>query len=110
MRAVRGPGGRRQVSANGGTYPRWNPNNAELFYMNEDKMMVVTTDLTGEIELGRPRVLFERATVAVARFDITHDGLRFVMIDESQPGPPPSRLIPVQNWTEELKRLVPTDS
>ena len=107
VRPVRGPGGKRQVSADGGSVPRWNPNNAELFYKNGDKMMVVTTDLTGEIELGRPRVLFERATL-FRRFDVTLDGLRFLMIDESRAGPPPSRLILVQNWFEELERLVPT--
>ncbi len=43
-------------------------------------------------------------------YDVSRDGQRFLMIKESAGGtesaPPPS-LVVVQNWLEELKRLVP---
>ena len=63
---------------------------------------------------GRPHVLFEFALLAQAAgnrpYDIAPDG-RFFMI----PGDPPESgggasqdLVVVQNWFEELKRLVPT--
>ena len=35
-----GPGGKWQISTEGGTEPVWNPNGRELFYRSGDKMMV----------------------------------------------------------------------
>ena len=44
-------------------------------------------------------------------YDVSLDGTRFLMIkedsDANQPHAPPG-IVVVQNWTEELKRLVPT--
>jgi hypothetical protein len=44
-------------------------------------------------------------------YDVSADGQRFLVIKET-PGadesPPSARIILVQNWFEELKRLVPT--
>ena len=43
-------------------------------------------------------------------YDVTPDGLRFLMIKENTIGDrshPPSMVV-VLNWQEELKRLVPT--
>ena len=36
-----GPGGKWQISTDGGTEPVWNPNGRELFYRNGNKMMAV---------------------------------------------------------------------
>ena len=36
-----GPGGKWQISTEGGTEPVWNPNGRELFYRSGDKMMAV---------------------------------------------------------------------
>ena len=38
------------------------------------------------------------------------DGQSFAMIDDSEGEPAPTQLILVQNWAEELKRLVPTEN
>jgi hypothetical protein len=48
-------------------------------------------------------------TWSFSLYDITPDGQRFVMIDDSQSAPPPTQLILVQNWAEELNHLAPTD-
>ena len=40
-------------------------------------------------------------------YDMASDGDRFLMI-EGRTAPPRARAILVQNWFEELKRLVPT--
>lgn len=44
-------------------------------------------------------------------FDVSHDGQRFLKIKEDLAGgaSEPAEVILVQNWTEELKRLVPVD-
>jgi hypothetical protein len=42
-------------------------------------------------------------------YDISPDGKRFLMIKPIvDPTAPPASLVVVQNWREELKRLVPT--
>ena len=102
-----GGGGKRQVSTEGGTFPVWNPNGRELFYRNGDRMMVVAVETDGELTLGKPRLLFERRSL-LASYDVMPDGQRFVMIEESEELAP-TQLILVQNWFEELKRLVPTN-
>lgn len=88
----------------------WNPNGQELFYLNGDKLMTVDTDLRSEPVLGKPRELFSRPTLYSDRFDVSRDGQRFVMIDEGEDDPPPKQLHLVQNWFDELNRLVPTDT
>ena len=43
-------------------------------------------------------------------YDVSPDGKRFLMIKDARPpgeASPPSQLVVVQNWQEELKRLVP---
>jgi hypothetical protein len=63
---------------------------------------------------GNPAVLFEGsyATPQGGRtYDVSPDGRRFVMIKEGAAtgdAAPRPQIILVQNWHEELKRLVPT--
>ena len=42
-------------------------------------------------------------------FDVTPDGQRFVMIELGESPPALTQLVLVQNWGEELKRLVSTN-
>jgi hypothetical protein len=60
--------------------------------------------------LGRPRVIFERpyaaSSLGVANYDVGPDG-RFVVVRPINTIRD-NRLTVVLNWTEDLKRLVPT--
>ena len=112
MRPFPGPGGPViAISTQGGTQPRWNPNGKELFYRNGDRMMVVDVTRSPDLSFSSPRVLFEQryshgGGVTTPNYDVEPDGQHFVMVkDESASG----RLNVVLNWTEELKRLVPTN-
>ena len=72
-------------------------------------MMVVDVEGSGgQPVLGRPRMLFERSRLRV-RYDVSPDGQRFVMIDESKAPQAPTQVNLVVNWREELKRLAPTN-
>jgi dipeptidyl aminopeptidase/acylaminoacyl peptidase len=113
-----GPGAKRQVSSGGGTNPLWNPNGREIFYRNGDQMMAVEVKGDATLVLDTPRMLFQR-DMSIGRlarlfsfspYDVTPDGQRFVMIDDSESARPPTQLILVQNWAEELKQLVPTEN
>ena len=108
-----GPGGKWQISTDGGTKPVWNPNGRELFYRNGNKMMAVEITTKPNFALGNPHVLFERpyilANVPISNYDVSPDGRRFLMVKPTeQAQAAPTQINVVLNWFEELKRRVPT--
>jgi hypothetical protein len=67
----------------------------------------------GGFSAGKPRLLFEQPgylhTFPIRSWDISPDGTRFLMVKlQEQKSQPVTEMILVQNWFEELKRLVPT--
>ena len=64
---------------------------------------------------GNPELVLEETFLTSGPFgaiyDVFPDGKRFLKIKEGAPGDEadPTQVILVQNWTEELKRLVPVD-
>jgi eukaryotic-like serine/threonine-protein kinase len=109
VRPFPGPDRRWQVSTHGGTQPLWSRKGNEIFYRVGNKMMVVDVPAGAALTLSQPRQLFEQGyvfqNVSIANYDVSPDGERFLMVkDDAGSG----RLNVVLNWTEELKRLVPT--
>jgi Tol biopolymer transport system component len=108
-----GPGGKWQISTEGGVEPVWNPNGRELFYRNSDKMMVVDISTQTGFAASTPRMLFEgpyeQPPVPLHNFDVSPDGQHFLMLKAvEQEQTAPTQIIVVLNWFEELKRLVPS--
>jgi serine/threonine-protein kinase len=101
------------ISNQGGQVPVWGPDGRELFYWNLDytKLMKVDVMPGQELSAGTPRVLFEFAASSsnsIRSYDITPDGKRFLIRGRTQFAPTVvTQLNLVQNWFEELKRLVP---
>jgi serine/threonine-protein kinase len=115
-----GPGRRELVSADGGAQPAWAPNGGALFYRVSGpgpmlRMMAVDVTLGHAFAAGKPRVLWEAMRprypggTGGRTYDVAPDGRRFLMIQQrdSVPQPPVTHVVLVQNWLEELKRLVP---
>jgi Tol biopolymer transport system component len=107
-----GPGGKWQVSTEGGMEPAWNPNGRELFYRSGDKMMAVEITTQPSFSAGKPRVLFERpyqpTPGTFPNYDVSPDGQRFLMLKPSEQGQAaPTQINVVLNWFEELKQKVP---
>jgi Tol biopolymer transport system component len=108
-----GPGGKWQISTDGGSEPAWNPNGRELFYRTGDSMMAVPVTTQPSFSAGRPAELFKGTYLASTfpltgtTYDVTRDGQRFVMIKDQ--GASATQIKVVVNWFEELKRLVPID-
>jgi dipeptidyl aminopeptidase/acylaminoacyl peptidase len=106
-----GPGGKWQISTEGGTEPKWNPNGRELSYRNGSKMMVVEIATQPGFSAGTPRMLFEKAYVLTPvpqtfqYYDVSRDGQRFLMVKEGQSVP--TSINVVLNWVEDMKRRVP---
>jgi serine/threonine protein kinase/Tol biopolymer transport system component len=109
-----GPGGKSQISAEGGTEPAWNPNGRELFYRSGNKMMAVEIAEQPNLSAGKPKVLFTGQyqpspnPVPTANYDVSPDGQRFLMVKPSgQDQAAPTQINVVLNWFEELKQKVP---
>jgi eukaryotic-like serine/threonine-protein kinase len=115
-----GPGPRELVSTDGGAQPAWSPNGRELFYRASGpgpmmRMMAVDVTLGHAFAAGKPRVLWEAMRTRYPggtggrTYDVAPDGRRFLMIQQrdSAPQPPVTHVVLVQNWLEELTRLVP---
>jgi WD40 repeat protein len=100
------PGGRWQVSTDGGAEPVWNPKGRELFYRSGQKMMAVDYTEQPEFSPGKPRMLFESSYVpsprSLADYDASSDGQRFLMLKNAEQKP--GEISMVLNWPEELNR------
>jgi hypothetical protein len=107
-----GPGGKWQISTEGGTEPVWNPNGRELFYRSGDKMMAVDIATQPSFAAGKPRMLFEGpyapTPATFPNYDVSPDGQRFLMLKPSEQGQAvPTQINVVLNWFEELKQKAP---
>jgi Tol biopolymer transport system component len=107
-----GPGGKYQISTEGGKEPVWNRNGRELFYRSGDKMMAVEIATHPNFVAGKPRMLFEGPYLATPQtspyYDVAPDGRRFLMLKPTgQAQTAPTQINVVLNWFEELKRRVP---
>ena len=106
--------GRWQVSTGGGTRPLWARNGRELFYLGPTgKLMAVPIQPGPGFTRGNAAVVLERAyftaPVLGRSYDVSSDGTRFLMIKDTPASTgTASHLVVVQNFFEELKRLVPT--
>jgi tRNA A-37 threonylcarbamoyl transferase component Bud32 len=105
---------RYQVSSTYGVAPLWARNGRELFYVNQNReMVVVPVTSTPTLRLGAPRVLFRLAKeLHLSRkefytpYDISPDGRRFIMARRIDPGlGDDAPLIVTENWFTELKRV-----
>jgi Tol biopolymer transport system component len=107
-----GPGGKYQISTDGGTEPVWNPNGRELFYRSGGKMMAVDITMQSSFSAGKPRMLFDRPYLSLSTtlpsYDVSPDGQRFLMLKPSEQTQTTTQINVVQNWFEELKQKVPT--
>jgi len=106
-----------QVSTTGGTRPLWTRNGRELVYVSPTgALMTVGVARTPSWTTTAPTVVvkpgyFTNSGSFISRtFDVSPDGQRFLMIKDTtgtDSTSAPASLIVVQNWFEELKRLVP---
>jgi eukaryotic-like serine/threonine-protein kinase len=111
-----GPGGKWQISTEGGSEPAWNRNGRELFFRSGSKMMAVEVTTQPTFSAGKPKVLFEgqywgvQAGQMGTAYDVSPDGQRFLMIKPvEQTGAAPTQINVVLNWFEELKQKVPVE-
>ena len=108
-------GNRQQISTGGGRTPIWSRNGRELFFDSLDgrQMFAVPLQSGTTLVAGRPQVLFEFPMLApgggARPYDLAPDGRFFVIRsgEAEADGGTAANMVLVQNWTEELERLVP---
>jgi len=112
VRPFPGPGGKSQISTEGGTEPVWSRDGRELFYRNGDKMIVAAVETKPGFAAGKPKLLFEGHYETSIypyepNYDVSPDGQRFLMIKASEQESAATQLNVVLNWSDELRRLAP---
>ncbi len=83
VRAFSSTGGRWQISANGGSQPRWRPDGRELFFVAPDlKLMSVNVRSGSTFDFDTPKVLFQTRIdnfSAPNRYVVADNGQRFLI-------------------------------
>jgi serine/threonine-protein kinase len=110
------PGGRTQISSDGGLEPVWSRDGRKLFYRRNLDLMSVEVETGLPFSAGPPRIEIPRGLYyspfqTAGSYDVTQNG-GLLMLDygglDSRASSRES-LIVVLDWFEELKRLVPTE-
>ena len=100
IRPVRRQGGKLQVSSDGGMRPRWSRDGKQLYYINAEKLMVVSVspyDDTLAIGAATVRSTHQYFGGVTHNYSIAPDG-RVLMVRREPPPTFADRLIVVQDW------------
>jgi serine/threonine protein kinase/Tol biopolymer transport system component len=98
---VLGPGGRWQISTNGGEQPRWARSGREIFYRDGTKMITVAVQTQPAFRAAKPVELFDAKFDrggAIGGYDVSPDGQTFVMTRSEHASPKEIRV--VVGWPE----------
>jgi serine/threonine protein kinase len=104
-----GGGTRWQVSASGGTQPRWSPDGRELYFVSPtDELIAAAVDGSKDrFEVNEVRPLFHARMFSGPRvgmygYAVSPDGKRFLVNDAGEAGG--ARVALVTNWTAKLPK------
>jgi eukaryotic-like serine/threonine-protein kinase len=109
-----GPGGKWQISTEGGNWPVWARSGRELFYLNGSKIMSVGVTVQPGFAAFTPRPLADVPVQtssfygANGEFDVSPDDQHFLFIEAREQNALPGEVRVVLNWDEGLKHLVPS--
>jgi len=114
VRPFPGPGGKWQISTDGGAYPVWSRNGRELFYETPDSFIMVAEFTTkgDSFAAGKPRLwsqtqIFDTGNVHA---DLAPDGKRFAVFPRRETAGEDKTALHVTfllNFFDELRRRVP---
>ena len=113
VRPYPGPGAAVRISPNGGVEPVWARSGRELYYLEGTRLMAVAVNTGDRFNFSPATLLFDNDYLLSTQppsYDVARDG-RFLMIKPigGDTEVAPSQIVVIQNWHEELKRLVPTN-
>ncbi len=106
VQAYPGPGGKVQISTDGGGAPVWARSGRELFYRSGRKLFAVPVKTSPQFTAEKPVQLFEGPYAWVLYrpgYDVTPDGQHFIMVKIPE-GSAPRQINVIVNWFDELRR------
>jgi eukaryotic-like serine/threonine-protein kinase len=109
-----GPGGKWQISTEGGNWPVWARGGRELFYLNGSKIMSVDVTVQPSFTASTPRVTADVPVQTSSfyggngEFDVSPDAQHFLFVKARQQNALPAEVRVVLNWSESWKSLVRT--
>jgi len=104
--------GKWQISTGGGNFPVWARNGKELFYRYRGDIMGVDVTAQPVFKASAPRVIVPAKAIAnlsngLDNFDVSPDGQRFLIHQQSSEAGQTLQINDVLNWSEKLRRLTP---
>jgi serine/threonine-protein kinase len=111
-----GPGGKWQISTEGGNWPVWARGGRELFYLNGSKIMSVGVTIQPGFTASTPQVLADVPLqissfyAGNGEFDVSPDGQYFLFIKTREQNALPGEVRVVLNWDEGWRSLVRTNN
>ena len=114
VRPFPGPGGKSQISTEGGSYPIWSRDGRKLFFVTPDLRIMVTsyTAKGDSFAAGKPQVWSQKNLTYLGGnypYDLAPDGQRFAVV--LNPGGteerPTDSVTVLLNFFDELRRKVP---
>jgi serine/threonine-protein kinase len=112
LRPYPGPGAAVRISPNGGVEPVWARSGREFYYLEGTRLMAVAVTAGDRFNFSPPTLLFDNNFLQSSQppsYDVTADGRFLIIKPIGDTEVAPSQIVVIQNWTEELKRLVPTN-
>ncbi len=106
VQAFPGPGGKSQVSTEGGTMPRWRRDGRELFYLGADgRLMAAEVRPGASFDPGPPTALFKVSLREGPdrQYEVTPDGAR-VLVNRVSKEAAPTPMTVVLDWAAGLER------
>jgi serine/threonine-protein kinase len=97
--------GKWQISTNGGGGPIWQRDGRELFYRESGNIMGVDIATQPTFHASTPRAIVPaKAMGNLAGYDVSPDGQRFLISQQSNEGAQTELINVILNWSEELRR------
>ncbi len=105
--------GKWQISTGGGNFPVWARNGKELFYRYRGDIMGVDINTQPVLKASAPRAIVPAKAIAslsngLDNFDVSPDGQRFLIHQQSSEAGQTLQINVVLHWSEELRRLTPS--
>jgi len=113
VRPFPGPGSQWQISSSGGQWPTWSRNGRELFFRQNEKIMVVRYSAVGHSFRADKPELWSEVPITnrgpQRNFDLHPDGKRFVIlkVPASAGEEKRDKVVFILNFFDELRRVAP---
>ena len=106
VRPLSGPDRKWPVSNEDSIQAMWSHDGREIFYRSGRKMLAVHVTTAPELQMGAPRVLFEKRqaygqNLTIPNYSLSSDGREFLMVEGEGRG---RHLTMVLNWLQSLQR------